>query len=136
MLINLHTHQDQQLMVSIVMKHSIKKLMQHWGDYQHNIGNNKWALYNAVTHWISHPIDVKNKHKTTVERNSKLLSYMNRPNSMFYMKEVTEQSNTMEVNNDNIRFQKTRVIYLQINRKVLLHHLSIDLSILTWQHLE
>ena len=63
-----------------------QKLMQHWGDYQHNIGNNKWALYNAVTHWISHPVDVKNKHKTTVERNSKLLSYMNRPNSMFYMK--------------------------------------------------
>ena len=63
-----------------------QKLMQHWGDYQHNIGNNKWALYNAVTHWISHPVDVKNKYKTTVERNSKLLSYMNRPNSMFYMK--------------------------------------------------
>ena len=61
-----------------------QKLMQHWGDYQHNIGNNKWALYNAVTHWISHPVDVKNKYKTTVERNSKLLSYMNRPNSMFY----------------------------------------------------
>ena len=27
--------------------------------------------------------EVKDKHKTTVERNSKLLSYMNRPESMF-----------------------------------------------------
>ena len=63
-----------------------QKLMHHWSNYQQNIGCNKWALYNAVTHWISHPVDVKNKHKTTVERNNKLLSYMNRPNSMFYMK--------------------------------------------------
>jgi hypothetical protein len=61
-------------------------LMDIWARYQKDIGCNKWGLYNAVTDWISHPQEVKNKHKTTVERNSKLLSYMNRPNSMFYMK--------------------------------------------------
>ena len=61
-------------------------LMDTWARYQKDIGCNKWGLYNAVTDWISHPQEVKNKHKTTVERNSKLLSYMNRPNSMFYMK--------------------------------------------------
>tara|TARA_R100000278_G_scaffold96876_1_gene74060 strand:- start:128 stop:610 length:483 start_codon:yes stop_codon:yes gene_type:complete len=61
-------------------------LMDLWADYQKKIGCNKWGLYNTVTDWISHPQEVKNKHKTTVERNSKLLSYMNRPNSMFYMK--------------------------------------------------
>ena len=63
-----------------------QNLMHTWSVYQNEIGCNKWGLYNAVTDWISHPLNVKNKHKTTVERNSKLLSYMNRPNSMFYMK--------------------------------------------------
>ena len=58
-------------------------LMDKWADYQNQIGCNKWGLYNAVTDWISHPFDVKDKHKTTVERNSKMLLYMNRPNSMF-----------------------------------------------------
>lgn len=63
-----------------------QNLMDTWSRYQKDIGCNKWGLYNAVTDWISHPLNVNNKHKTTVERNSKLLSYMNRPNSMFYMK--------------------------------------------------
>ena len=58
-------------------------LMSLWNEYRATIGKNKWGLYNTVTDWISHPQEVKDKHKTTVERNSKLLSYMNRPNSMF-----------------------------------------------------
>ena len=58
-------------------------LMSLWNEYRATIGQNKWGLYNTVTDWISHPQEVKDKHKTTVERNSKLLSYMNRPNSMF-----------------------------------------------------
>jgi len=58
-------------------------LMVLWNQYQTTIGRNKWGLYNTVTDWISHPQEVKNKHKTTVERNSKLLSYMKRPESMF-----------------------------------------------------
>ena len=58
-------------------------LMVLWNQYQTTIGRNKWGLYNAVTDWISHPQEVKDKHKTTVERNSKLLSYMNRSDSMF-----------------------------------------------------
>mgnify|MGYP005735049437 FL=1 len=58
-------------------------LMSLWNEYRATIGKNKWGLYNTVTDWISHPQEVKDKHKTTVERNSKLLSYMNRPESMF-----------------------------------------------------
>ncbi len=58
-------------------------LMSLWNEYRTTIGKNKWGLYNTVTDWISHPQEVKDKHKTTVERNSKLLSYMNRPESMF-----------------------------------------------------
>ena len=57
-------------------------LMSLWNEYRATIGKNKWGLYNTVTDWISHPQEVKDKHKTTDERNSKLLSYMNRPESM------------------------------------------------------
>ena len=60
-----------------------QKLQQHWGDYCHNIGRNKWALYNAVTHWISRPVNVSSTNKTIVERNSKMLQYMKRPDTMF-----------------------------------------------------
>ena len=58
------------------------KLQQHWGEYQSSIGKNKWGLYNAVTHWISHPENVSSTNKTIVERNNKMVSYMNRPNSI------------------------------------------------------
>ena len=58
------------------------KLQQHWKEYQHTIGKNKWGLYNAVTHWISHPENVSSTNKTIVERNNKMVSYMNRPNSI------------------------------------------------------
>lgn len=58
------------------------KLKQHWGEYQQTIGKNKWGLYNAVTHWISHPENVSSTNKTIVERNNKMVSYMNRPNSI------------------------------------------------------
>jgi len=54
-----------------------------WGKYENQIGSNKWALYNAVTHWISHPENVSSTNKTIVERNSKMVSYMNRPMSIF-----------------------------------------------------
>jgi len=60
-----------------------QKLNQHWGDYCHNIGINKWGLYNAVTHWISHPTNVSSTNKTIVERNSKMLQYMSKSDSMF-----------------------------------------------------
>ena len=59
------------------------KLKQHWGEYQQTIGKNKWGLYNAVTHWISHPENVSSTNKTVVERNNKMVSYMNRPMSIF-----------------------------------------------------
>ena len=59
------------------------KLKQHWGDYEYNIGRNKWALYNAVTHWISHPVNVSSTNKTIVERNSKMLNYMSKSDSIF-----------------------------------------------------
>ena len=58
------------------------KLQQHWGDYKYNLGKNKWALYNAVTHWISHPVNVSSTNKTIVERNSKMVSYMNSKDSI------------------------------------------------------
>ena len=58
------------------------KLQQHWKEYQNTIGKNKWGLYNAVTHWISHPENVSSTNKTIVERNNKMVSYMNRPNSI------------------------------------------------------
>ena len=58
------------------------KLQQHWREYQNTIGKNKWGLYNAVTHWISHPENVSSTNKTIVERNNKMVSYMNRPNSI------------------------------------------------------
>ena len=58
------------------------KLQQHWKEYQKSIGKNKWGLYNAVTHWISHPENVSSTNKTIVERNNKMVSYMNRPNSI------------------------------------------------------
>ena len=60
-----------------------QKLYQHWYDYSNNIGINKWGLYNAVTHWISHPENVSSTNKTIVERNSKMLSYMSKSDSMF-----------------------------------------------------
>ena len=58
-------------------------LQQHWKDYRQSIGSNKWGLYNAVTHWISHPVNVSSTNKTIVERNSKMLSYMSKSDSMF-----------------------------------------------------
>ena len=58
-------------------------LQQHWGEYQSSIGKNKWALYNAVTHWISHPVNVSSTYKTIVERNSKMLNYMSKSDSIF-----------------------------------------------------
>ena len=58
------------------------KLQQHWGEYQSSIGKNKWGLYNAVTHWISHPENVSSTNKTIVERNSKMVSYMNSKDSI------------------------------------------------------
>lgn len=58
-------------------------LMQLWSNYRNNIGSNKWGLYNAVTHWISHPINVSSTNKTVVERNSKMLNYMSKSNSIF-----------------------------------------------------
>jgi hypothetical protein len=60
-----------------------QNLLNHWWDYKQSIGKNKWGLYNAVTHWISHPQNVSSTNKTVVERNSKMLSYMQRPNSIF-----------------------------------------------------
>jgi hypothetical protein len=59
------------------------KLKQHWGEYQQTIGKNKWGLYNAVTHWISHPENVSSTNKTIVERNSKMLNYMSKSDSIF-----------------------------------------------------
>jgi len=61
-------------------------LKQQWINYRQDMGANKWALYNAVTHWISHPVQVSNPHKTVVERESKLISYMNKSDSL--IKEV------------------------------------------------
>ena len=58
-------------------------LLHHWSDYQHSIGTNKWGLYNAVTHWISHPQNVSSTNKTVVERNSKMLNYMSKSDSIF-----------------------------------------------------
>ena len=58
-------------------------LMQLWSNYRNNIGSNKWGLYNAVTHWISHPINVSSTNKTVVERNSKMLNYMSKSDSIF-----------------------------------------------------
>ena len=58
-------------------------LMQLWGNYRQDIGSNKWGLYNAVTHWISHPMNVSNTNKTVVERNSKMLNYMSKSDSIF-----------------------------------------------------
>lgn len=58
-------------------------LMQLWGNYRQDIGSNKWGLYNAVTHWISHPINVSSTNKTVVERNSKMLNYMSKSDSIF-----------------------------------------------------
>ena len=64
-------------------------LMQHWGNYRHNIGENKWGLYNAVTHWISHPQNVSSTNKTTVERNNKFTKYLQHNNNIFLdIKEV------------------------------------------------
>jgi hypothetical protein len=60
-----------------------QRLQQHWREYRDSIGCNKWALYNAVTHWISHPQNVSSTNKTIVERNSKMLSYMSKSDSMF-----------------------------------------------------
>jgi len=59
------------------------KLQQLWREYRDSIGCNKWGLYNAVTHWISHPENVSSTNKTIVERNNKMVSYMNRPMSIF-----------------------------------------------------
>ena len=61
-------------------------LMNQWSNYRQDMGQTKWALYNAVTHWISHPVQVSNPHKTVVERESKLISYMNKSDSL--LKEV------------------------------------------------
>ena len=61
-------------------------LMNQWRNYRQDMGQTKWALYNAVTHWISHPVEVSNPHKTIVERESKLISYMNKSDSL--LKEV------------------------------------------------
>ena len=58
-------------------------LLCHWSDYQHSIGTNKWGLYNAVTHWISHPQNVSSTNKTVVERNRKMLNYMSKSDSIF-----------------------------------------------------
>lgn len=58
-------------------------LMQLWGNYRQDIGSNKWGLYNAVTHWISHPMNVSSTNKTVVERNSKMLNYMSKSDSIF-----------------------------------------------------
>jgi len=58
-------------------------LMQLWSNYRQDIGSNKWGLYNAVTHWISHPINVSSTNKTVVERNSKMLNYMSKSDSIF-----------------------------------------------------
>lgn len=60
-----------------------QRLQQHWQEYRDSIGCNKWGLYNAVTHWISHPQNVSSTNKTIVERNSKMLSYMSKSDSMF-----------------------------------------------------
>lgn len=61
-------------------------LMQQWRNYSADMGATKWALYNAVTHWVTHPTDASNPHKTAVERESKLISYMNKSDSL--LKEV------------------------------------------------
>ena len=61
-------------------------LMQQWRNYSADMGATKWALYNAVTHWVTHPTEASNPHKTAVERESKLISYMNKSDSI--LKEV------------------------------------------------
>ena len=61
-------------------------LMQQWRNYSADMGQTLWALYNAVTHWVTHPTDASNPHKTAVERESKLISYMNKSDSL--LKEV------------------------------------------------
>ena len=65
-------------------------LMQQWKVYRQDMGANKWSLYNAVTFWITHPDHSSNTytkvsapHKTVVERESKLISYMNKSDSLF-----------------------------------------------------
>jgi len=58
-------------------------LMLLWRNYKIDIGSNKWGLYNAVTHWISHPQNVSSTNKTVVERNSKMLNYMSKSDSIF-----------------------------------------------------
>ena len=61
-------------------------LWDEWRNYRADMGATKWALYNAVTHWVTHPTEASNPHKTAVERESKLISYMNKSDSL--LKEV------------------------------------------------
>jgi hypothetical protein len=54
-----------------------------WNNYRQDIGSNKWGLYNAVTHWISHPTEVSRPERTQVERNTAFTKYLQHNNNIF-----------------------------------------------------
>ena len=46
----------------------LNKLMRLWDEDSNKLGNNKWALYNAMTYWASHTDDTLKPHNTSKER--------------------------------------------------------------------
>jgi len=52
----------------------LENLMQQWSREADQLGSNKWALYNTMTHWSSHTQDYKNPEVTRRNRELAVVS--------------------------------------------------------------
>lgn len=54
----------------------LEKLLGIWQSEHHQLGRNKWALYNAMTYWASHTSDLKNPEVARRNREDSIATAM------------------------------------------------------------
>jgi len=57
-------------------KRQLNNLLGHYDEYQRGMGGNKWAVYNALTHWSTHTDAAKVPEVTTRYREKKVAEAM------------------------------------------------------------
>jgi hypothetical protein len=57
-------------------KKQLSALVNHYGDYSKSLGNTKWAVYNALTHWSTHCEDTAVPEITSRYRQDRVVKAM------------------------------------------------------------
>ena len=59
-----------------INERKLENLMGLYHKETRSLGQNKWALYNALTHWASHPTEANNPHRAEVLRHNEITKAM------------------------------------------------------------